>query len=414
MKNDFRKDTYSVNKVLIVSYSFIIFFIVNILMIYVFLFNFREHLLTETKINIYEYEEVDLSHICQMFECTYIQNNNILYKNINSSLSNSTVRLEQSSNKIQNRMYIFDDMYITNELDVLIEINIVSVKNYEGFIVVTKRNLFDIIDNIYYFLLSFVISANLILLLYNILKFRQYRFKENLMLQHEGYYKSMMMLTENIHHELNTPLSVINNKVQKLKDKNEAHCSSIGKSPKCVQDSANDFEMITASLIQIADLLNRMRPFKDVKHQTNRNLKMVLKTACDIMLVSQHEKFDYEVFSGFENFNLNADFLKNGELTAIILNFIKNSIDANSKYIQFKIKEVKNSKLTFFIIDDGNGIPEEFQANIFKENSSSKSLSRGHGLFVNKFILNSSNGNIVLGHSSPKGTVFEVTVEITK
>jgi signal transduction histidine kinase len=413
MTNEFRADTYHINKFLIISYSIVIFLLVNFLTIYVFLFNFRENIIKETKINIHKYNDVDLSHLCEMFECTYIQNNNILYKNVNSRFDNKSVKLEPSNDKIQNRMYIFDDMYITDKLDVLIEMNITTIKNYEGFVVVTKRNIFEIIDNIYYVLLSFVITANLILLLFNVLKVRQFRFKENIMLQHEGYYKSMMMLTENIHHELNTPLSIINNKIDKLKYKiDKVIKGDITKEQCDVKESANDFEMVSASLIQIDDLLNRMVPFKEVKHQTNRNLNMVIKTACDIMLVSQHEKFNYEISPGFENFKLNGNFLKNGELTAIILNFIKNSIDANAKNIQFKIKEIKNSKLRFYVIDDGNGIPKEFQSNIFKENTSSKSHSRGHGLFVNKFILDSSNGDITLRHSSPNGTVFEIEVEI--
>jgi signal transduction histidine kinase len=413
MNNEFREDTYRINKFLIVSYSIVIFLLVNILTIYVFLFNFRENIIKETTINIQKYNDIDLSHLCEMFECTYIQNNHILFKNVNSCLDNKPVELVRSNDKIQNRMYIFDDMYLTDKLDVLIEMNLTTVKNYEGFVVVTKRNLFEIIDNIYYVLLSFVITANLILLLFNVLKVRQFRFKENIMLQHEGYYKSMMMLTENIHHELNTPLSIINNKIDKLKHKIDKVITGELKKEQCsVEETSNDFEMISASLIQIDDLLNRMVPFKEVKHQTNRNLNMVIKTACDIMLVSQHEKFNYEISPEFENFKLNGNFLKNGELTAIILNFIKNSIDANAKNIHFKIKEVKNSKLRFFIIDDGNGIPKEFQTNIFKENTSSKSHSRGHGLFINKFILDSSNGEIALRHSSPNGTVFEIGVEI--
>jgi signal transduction histidine kinase len=413
MNNEFREDTYRINKFLIVSYSIVIFLLVNILTIYVFLFNFRENIIKETTINIQKYNDIDLSHLCEMFECTYIQNNHILFKNVNSSLDNKPVELVRSNDKIQNRMYIFDDMYLTDKLDVLIEMNLTTMKNYEGFVVVTKRNLLEIIDNIYYVLLSFVITANLILLLFNVLKVRQFRFKENIMLQHEGYYKSMMMLTENIHHELNTPLSIINNKIDKLKYKIDKVITGELKKEQCnVEETANDFEMISASLIQINDLLNRMVPFKEVKHQTNRNLNMVIKTACDIMLVSQHEKFNYEISPCFENFKLNGNFLKNGELTAIILNFIKNSIDANAKNIHFKIKEVKNSKLRFYVIDDGNGIPKEFQSNIFKENASSKSRSRGHGLFINKFILDSSNGEIALRHSSPNGTVFEIGVEI--
>jgi len=412
---ELRAHKKEINKIFIILYSIGIFTIVNILMIYVFMYNFRSNIIEETKINIYEYEEIDMSHICQMFGCNYIQNNSVLYKNIYSGNKGEPVRLVRSDSNIISKMPIFDNMSITSDFDVLVEIQIQNLEidqNYNGFVVIAKKNILDIINNIYYFLLVFIISFNLILLLYNFLKYRQFRYKENIMLQHEGYFKSMMLLTENIHHELNTPLSVVNNKFLKLKNKNETYCALVGKSSECISDSEHDFEMIQAALNQVSDLLNRMRPFKDVKRQNNRCLKTVIKTSCDILLVSQHEKFDYEIFAGFEDYKLNGEFLKNGELTAILLNFIKNSIDANATDIQFKIKEKKGSKLSFFIIDNGNGIPKEFRDKVFTENSSSKGTSRGHGLFVNKFIINSSGGDIKLVHTSESGTIFEITVEI--
>jgi signal transduction histidine kinase len=221
------------------------------------------------------------------------------------------------------------------------------------------------------------------------------------MLQHEGYYKSMMMLTENIHHELNTPLIVIYKKIQKIKQRciNTETCDA-------------DFDLIDTSLEGIADLLVRMRPFKDLKKSTSRDLRTLIKTTCDIMNISQHEVFDYEIEYDFMNYKLDTSLLTPGEFTAMMLNFIKNSIDANAHDMKFKIKWVKNESISFYIIDNGNGIPLNVQDSIFKQDSSSKSRNRGNGLYINKFIANESNGDINLKYSDSTGTVFEVVIPI--
>lgn len=411
---DFKQER-NISKFFILLYSFIIFVIVNILMIYIYLFNYRDHVITESKVNIFEYEEIDLSHLCQMFECTYIQNDGVLYKNLNAPADTEKMaRLQKTQQRVVIKMALLKDVYMTSNFDFLFTMKF-STSNYlyDGFVVIEKENIVNIVNNRYYILLTIVISSNIIMLLLNFLSIRRNRYKENIMLQYEGYYKSMMMLTENIHHEINTPLSVIKNKVAKLKHKNDNYCTLPGKNIRCTNESTNDFNMIDASLSQVSDLLDRMRPFKNIKEQNNRDLKTVIRTSCDIMLVSQHEKFDYNIMQGFENFNLNSDQIKSGEFTAILLNFIKNSLDANSRQIVFKIDAFSNNLLTFFVIDDGNGIPEHLQENIFKENVSSKSKSRGHGLYINRFIIESAKGNISLVHSSTKGTVFKITVPAT-
>jgi signal transduction histidine kinase len=407
---EFREQVSKYSTLILAIYSGIIFIIVNVLLLYVFLYNYKENVVKEANINIYEYEEVDLSYLCQMSNCVYISNNNILYRN--SNFGHLYVKLERDSTCLNKYVKILPDVFLSNNFSLLICIKITG--KFNGFVVVSSTTLLNIINNVYFYLLSILITINLIIFIKYARSRAGTELRNTVMLQHEGYYKSMMLLTENIHHELNTPLSVINNKVIKLKQKIiDIHSGKLERHECDINESLYDFEMAEASLIQIADLLNRMRPFKDIKKQNNRDLKTVIRTCCDIMSISQHERFDYEIFCGFDDYRLSGEKLFNGELTAILLNFIKNSIDANACNIEFKIKsyDEKNKILHFYIIDDGNGIPAEFQKNIFKENASSKSRNRGAGLYVNKVIINNASGDIILSKSSEKGTIFEIIVQ---
>jgi signal transduction histidine kinase len=408
-KKDRNFEFFFNNPLVVATYSLFVFVIVNLLMIFMFVYNYHNSVTDEIKKNIFEYEEVDLSHLCGLYNCKYINYDNVTYRNVNHNISEYP-KLERSNVKLSKDVIIFSKVFLTKDFDVLIEVN---VNNYfNGFLVVAKKNLFDIINNVYYYALTSFMTFNILLLIINILGYKKFQLRHNIMLQTEGYYKSMMMLTENIHHELNTPMSVMNKKIMKLRNK----LLDNNNGPLCDLEIKKDLDLIEASLQQMSDLVVRMRPFKDLKKQTTSDLRTIIRTSCDIMGVSQHERFDYDVSIDFMEYKLNTQLLKKGEFTAIILNLIKNSIDANTHLINFKIKKYdeKHKKLHFYIADNGNGIPLDLQSSIFKEDVSSKSKNRGNGLFINKYILNSSNGDIKLHHSSKEGTVFEIIIPVIK
>jgi signal transduction histidine kinase len=404
--NKEEKEFFIDNHAIMVFYGIIVFITVNVLLLLMFMYNYKENMVKEIEKNIYEYEEVDLSYICDMYDCIYINSDNTVYRNINHS--DGYARLERSDEIIYKKYIVFENMYITSDLDVLVE---VVVNNYfNGFVVVSRKNIFDIINNIYFYLLTVIIWFNILLFIYNLFSYRKYQFKHNIMLQHEGYYNSMMLLTENIHHELNTPLSVITKKINNFRGKvlnNTEHLY-------CDLKLKNDIDMIETSLEQIYDLLTRMKPFKDLKCQLPKDLRTLIKTACDIMSVSQHEEFEYEIEYDLTSYKLDTSKISTGEFTAIMLNFIKNSIDANAHNMKFKIHKNTLNKLSILIIDNGNGIPLNVQDIIFRKDSSTKSRTRGNGLYVNKFIIHESGGDIKLKHSDTSGTVFELTIPIIK
>lgn len=382
--------------------------IVNLIVGYMLLYTFRESLIKEISINIEEYEELDLSHICDMVECTQISSKGETFTNSNYGYSSRArlVHIANSDPRLHS-IKLLDNVYLTNRYEVVF---IIDVRMLSGYAMIMVDSIFRLSSTYYILLVSFL-SANAVFLLFNIYSYRKASARRYIELKHDSYNKSMMLITENIHHELNTPLAVINSKVTKLKGKVDSIISGKLTKEQCDIDSHHrDFEVITGSLTQIADLLERMHPFKDAKRENNRSMGDVIKTSCDMLSISQHDKFDYWV--GEELYKYKVKDMRNGELTAVIINFIKNSIDANACNIQFRLVSLDKNKLTLYISDDGNGVPEALKCQIFKEDKSSKSDDRGSGLYTNRFLIEEAKGSVKLKYSSTNGTIFELILGV--
>jgi len=62
------------------------------------------------------------------------------------------------------------------------------------------------------------------------------------------------------------------------------------------------------------------------------------------------------------------------------------------------------------IIDQGPGIPKEYQAKIFEPFFSTKARGTGLGLAIVKKIINAHKGKISFRTSPEKGTTFVITI----
>ena len=101
----------------------------------------------------------------------------------------------------------------------------------------------------------------------------------------------------------------------------------------------------------------------------------------------------------------------------ILLNHLKNSLEANSNKIHIVFNNINKNSLYFSIIDNGSGIPQEMVKRIFLPNSSTKEeynqFIRGNGLYLNKSILTLSQGDVTLLNTSKYGTTFQLRITIT-
>lgn len=402
------------NKRLILN-QLILIFLLNMMMLYALLVIYSHVVVSGVVNNIYEYNEIDLQHLCDVSLCKYISKDNNTY-------AKGTPLLTQYTQTIP-KISLGDELFITHDFDIGINID---TKEYNGSIIIDKITVFDLFKEYMFeiFIGTFGVNIGIMLMILNInhkIKFRQDNDRESTL-----YFQSMVMISENLHHELNTPLAVINSKVEKLhKIYNHIAAVSVDFSENEDMDKAlfeiitngiiidKDFNLIATSLDQIEDILNRMKQFKTLRHHSSNNsLFDVIQATFDVLSVTNPEKFLYKIDADFRKYTLNNDYLQNGEFTNMLLNFAKNSLEANAQSLNVTAGLIKNDTLTAYFADNGNGVEEQHISKMFSKDSSSKGTKRGNGLYINKFILDSSQGGCRLYHTSTEGTIFEIKVRV--
>jgi len=396
----------------------------SLLSFFVLIINYSDFVTNQMRNNIYEYNEIDKEHLCRISECEKVYS--VKHQKEWNFKKN---KLEPCKTKLNVNLYhLINTLYITNNNEIFI---------YEEYSdSYYKMNLHKLIND-YIFIIELYVPFSLIIfviMLYIAIKQEQ---EESIVLlagtEALLSNKSMISITENIHHELNTPLEVIDNKIEKIHrtiDKyitrefnnyNSKREVPLTKSEWEKQDKreinkeliklTEDFDFIRTASEQIYSVLEKMKGFKHLRYSNgNKTLKDIIDGGFRIINIS-NSNFTYRIDNELENYNLIK--LKNADLLSIILNHLKNSLEANADKIVILFISYNVNELKFRIIDNGNGIPEDFKKNVFKPNFSTKSFDtgvRGNGMYLNKHILNNANGNVELISSSNKGTTMEITI----
>jgi len=89
----------------------------------------------------------------------------------------------------------------------------------------------------------------------------------------------------------------------------------------------------------------------------------------------------------------------------MLINLIRNSIQANADRVNFSIDE-DEKYLLVSVSDNGKGIPDKFLNKIFNPNFTTKSTGMGIGLKLAKKFVESVDGDISVKETSANGTTF--------
>lgn len=229
---------------------------------------------------------------------------------------------------------------------------------------------------------------------------------------------------ENTAHEIRTPLDVITSKTHKIKEslntflkEEDEYINKIDTVPKDrlarhrgLIKLEDDFKLVTMSLDQISDQVDKMSGYKNLLHSNgNKTIHDMIEFAKRSMVMG-HDNVKIIIDPEFMKYGVSG--LKNSELLGILINHFKNSIEANAFEINVKVLGLSENMLKFFIEDNGNGIPEDLRPHIFESGKSSKQkigpdeVIRGHGMFSNKILLTKVNGDVYLDRRYRKGTMF--------
>jgi signal transduction histidine kinase len=333
------------------------------------------------------------------------------------SYFNKIVEIESYKSKTEKINY---NIFENSPLDTIVEVGSISISNkFTQISKKTENNQYIIFDipktlgliflNKYFIITEFSIFLNYVFFYYNLIYKRRVEEIQMNFMKKKLNFQTTLILTENLHHELNTPLTVISSKISKFSQK----ITELSKEYEGLNTNTcnSDLGQVEASLSIIKDILDRLRSAKNLKvYEAHRTFYEVLKSSCEMVKISTSETFDYEIDEKLKEFKVNSNFIKNGEFSGILINCIKNSIEADSTLISFRYNDCLGGKCSFYISDNGHGIDKEVVHNIFSENFSSKKGIRGNGLYINKFLIENAKGSIDLKHTSSKGTVFLVRI----
>ncbi len=386
--------------------------------------------------SIKEYNELDLQYLCDLTDCKYTRLNNITYCKITNIMKQRAIKPPV--------IILNDDNYkLTSKLELLI-----YIKKYKLTILSNTHNIIQEILYGYFYInsLYFIIFS----LFYIIISYKKHKKKILDMINTSNVLreKNMQILTENIHHELNTPVAIIDGNLKKLELEMKIDpdaCIS------CQRKYYFDFGEIYANIETINNVLSRMSNFKELKYSNgNKTLMDIIKYSANSMSIYKKNNFKIKLSDDLLKYRLKGP-LKNGDLLNIVSNHLKNSIEARSTKISIELK-VMNNKGHIFIIDNGSGLidyssgmplkPDKYN-NIFKPYYSNKDLNgkfklcdkkgilkiicflrniipkhnsnvRGIGLYLNKELLLENKGDLKLRETSNKGTVFEIIIPVIK
>lgn len=391
----------------------------------------------ETSINrtIENHRGADLQHLCIISNCKEI-----------GYIGQS--RFIEQDGKLIERPYQEPNTCInTRDFTLTRDFNIVGFNKQINLYYISNTS--ELVQEILYsysklniiFLLTFIVVFGIVEY-----RARRKRFLELVSTSNSLREKNMQILTENIHHELNTPVAIIQGNIKRL----ENDLKNVNKCEMCDLCFNLDFEQIYSSIEQIDTVLQRMSNFKNLKYSNgNKTLMDIVGYSSNSMSIYKKSNFEIDMDPKLLEFKLTGQ-LKNGDLLNVVSNHFRNSIEANATKIITQAKYDKKRKLMhLYIIDNGTGLrdpgtglllaPDKYD-NIFKPYYSSKddlgiskvrdsqgpiidfivkitslfkrrkvlANRRGVGLYLNKELLTEKGGNLVLRETSINGTVFEI------
>ena len=97
-----------------------------------------------------------------------------------------------------------------------------------------------------------------------------------------------------------------------------------------------------------------------------------------------------------------------GQISQILINLIKNALQAGAKHIDISAKMGKDDDVIVQVANDGEPIPVSAQEQIFIPFYTTKKDGSGIGLSISRQIMRQHNGSIDLVRSDVTRTVFEL------
>ena len=217
-------------------------------------------------------------------------------------------------------------------------------------------------------------------------------------LERENAWKEM---AKQVAHEIKNPLTPMKLSMQQLiaafNDKKENFEDTLKKLSQAVLNQIENLSLIASEFSSLAKM-----PSLNIEKFN------IIPVIMDTVNLFSDEKAEIQFSATEKPVVIEGD---KSQIRRMVINLIRNSIQADASLIEIRIKK-EDANAVLEIMDNGTGIPLEFQQRIFDANFTTKDKGLGLGLKLIKRFLESIKGEIILLESSDSGTTFRIRIPI--
>ncbi len=179
------------------------------------------------------------------------------------------------------------------------------------------------------------------------------------------------------------------------------------------RDKSPNFDVIFQKVT--TTVLNQIETLNQIASEFSRYARMpgalyskidLLEVLQETVTLFQNEKIAIRLTAGdLATAMINGDA---SQLRRSFINFVRNSIEAKAKSIEFSIRE-QDEQYVISVSDDGAGVAGEMETKIFEKSFTTKTTGMGLGLSIAKRSIENGGGSIVLDSTVTKGATFIIT-----
>jgi len=229
-------------------------------------------------------------------------------------------------------------------------------------------------------------------------------------LVHISRLTAMGEMASTLAHELNQPLAAITNYLKGsqrlLESSNDTSAAAIREA----MNKAGDQALRAGQIIRrLRDFVSRGETEKKVE-----NLPKLIEEASALALVGAKEQGIRVRFQ--LNPRLELVLVDKVQIQQVLLNLIRNAIDAMSETVQrdltISTEPVEGQMVQISVADTGIGIPPEMTSQLFQPFVTTKRDGMGVGLSISKTIVDTHGGRLWAEANPKGGTVFRFTLRL--
>ena len=215
--------------------------------------------------------------------------------------------------------------------------------------------------------------------------------------EQDSWTKLIRVLTHEIMNTV-SPIASLSDAMAKSVDENGHSELDIKAGLETISDSSKNLIGFVQTYRQLSGVAKPIRKALDLRELMDGviALNSELAASCGATCKYRPEEDDLMIY---------AD---EGQISQILINLIKNALQAGAKHIDITAKMGKDDDVIIQVANDGEPIPVSAQEQIFIPFYTTKKEGSGIGLSISRQIMRNHNGSIELVRSDAQQTVFEL------